>query len=71
MVRDTLTCHASPAEAARTAAEAKVETLVVFPCVPPPHGPVEAMITRGLAEIFPGRIVIARDGMTFDLPPKL
>lgn len=70
MIRDTLTYHASPAEVARTAAEAKVETLVLFHCVPPPNGPLEAAFTRGLAEIFGGRIVIARDGMTFDFAPK-
>lgn len=71
MLGDTLTYHASPEEAARTAAEAKAKKLVLTHCVPPPNQPpAEQAFLRGLADIFPGEIVIARDGMKFDLPPK-
>ncbi|MBX9600443.1 MAG: MBL fold metallo-hydrolase [Bryobacteraceae bacterium] len=71
MIADTLTYHASPEEAARIAAEAKVKKLVLTHCVPPPNQPaVEQAFLRGLAGIFPGEIVIARDSMKFDLPPR-
>ncbi|MFN0120400.1 MAG: MBL fold metallo-hydrolase [Blastocatellia bacterium] len=71
MVRDILTYHASTADAAATAAAANVETLVLTHLVPVPATPmIEQAFTRGLAEIFKGKVVLAKDGLRFDLPPK-
>ena len=71
LVRDILTYHASPAEAAEIANEAKVETLVFTHMVPPLNPPVtEQMFLRGVADIFKGKVVLAKDGMRFDLPAK-
>lgn len=71
LVRDILTYHASPTEAAEIANEAKVETLVFTHMVPPLNPPVtEQMFLRGVADIFKGKVVLAKDGMRFDLPAK-
>jgi len=71
MLRDTLTYHASPADAARSAAEAKVAHLILFHCVPPLTTPqMEEAQMRGLAAIYPGKITVAHDGETIDLPPR-
>lgn len=69
--RDILTYHASPADAAEVAATAKVETLVFTHMVPPINPPVtEQMFLRGVADIFKGNVVIAKDGLRFDLPAR-
>ena len=71
LIRDILTYHASPAEAAEIANEAKVETLVFTHMVPPLNPPVtEQMFLRGVADIFKGKVVLAKDGMRFDLSAK-
>ncbi len=71
LVRDILTYHASPTEAAEIANEAKVETLVFTHMVPPLNPPVtEQMFLRGVADIFKGKVVLAKDGMRFDLTAK-
>jgi ribonuclease Z len=71
LARDITTYHASPADAAETAAAAKADTLVFTHLVPPPATPmIEQAFTRGLAEIFKGKVVIGKDGMRFDLAPK-
>ncbi|MDX2045072.1 MAG: MBL fold metallo-hydrolase [Acidobacteriota bacterium] len=71
LVRDILTYHASPTEAAEIANEAKVETLVFTHMVPPLNPPVtEQMFLRGIADIFKGKVVLAKDGLRFDLPAK-
>ena len=50
---------------------AKVETLVFTHMVPPINPPVmEQMFLRGVAEIYKGKVVIAKDGMRFDLPAR-
>ncbi len=71
LVRDILTYHASPTEAAEIAAEARVETLVFTHMVPPLNPPVtEQMFLRGVADIFKGKVVLAKDGLRFDLPAR-
>ena len=71
LTRDILSYHASPTEAAEIAATAKVETLVFTHMVPPINPPVmEQMFLRGVAEIYKGKVVIAKDGMRFDLPAR-
>ncbi len=71
LVRDILTYHASPIEAAEIANEAKVESLVFTHMVPPLNPPVtEQMFLRGVAETFKGKVIIAKDGMRFDLPAR-
>lgn len=71
LARDILTYHASPTEAAEIASQAKVETLVFTHMVPPLNLPVtEQMFLRGVADIFKGKVVIAKDGMRFDLPAR-
>lgn len=69
--RDIITYHTSPTEAAEVAAAAKVETLVFTHIVPPPNNPqVEQALTRGVSDIFKGKVVVGNDGMRFDLPPR-
>ncbi|HMX28223.1 MAG TPA: MBL fold metallo-hydrolase [Blastocatellia bacterium] len=71
LVRDILTYHASPTEAAEIAAEAKVETLVFTHMVPPLNPPVtEQMFLRGVADVFKGKVLLAKDGLRFDLPTR-
>jgi ribonuclease Z len=69
--RDIMTYHASPLEVAAIAASAKVETLVFTHMVPPPNSPqIEQAFTRGVSEIFKGKVVLGTDGMRFDLPAR-
>ena len=71
MSRDIMTYHASPPEVAAIAASAKVETLVFTHMVPPPNSPqIEQAFLRGVSDIFKGKVVLATDGMRFDLPPR-
>lgn len=71
LARDITTYHASPLEVASIAASAKVETLVFTHMVPPPGTPqIELAFTRGVGDVFKGKIVIGTDGMRFDLPPR-
>ena len=71
MARDIITYHTSPLEAAEIAAAAKAETLVFTHIVPPPANPqVEQALTRGVADVYKGKVVVGNDGMRFDLPPK-
>lgn len=70
MLRDILTYHSSPADAAAVAAEAGAATLVLTHIVPPISPPVsEQMFLRGIEDVFKGKTVLARDGQRFDLPP--
>ena len=71
MSRDIVTYHASPLEVAAIAASAKVETLVFTHMVPPPNSPqIEQAFTRGVSDIFKGKVVLGTDGMRFDLSPR-
>ena len=71
MSRDIITYHASPVEAAEVAAAAKAETLVFTHIVPPPNSPqIEQALTRGVSDVFKGKVVVGNDGMHFALPPR-
>ena len=71
MSRDIITYHASPVEAAEVAAAAKAETLVFTHIVPPPNSPqIEQALTRGVSDVFKGKVVVGNDGMRFALPPR-
>ncbi len=71
LTRDIIDYHTSPVEAAEVAAAAKVETLVFTHMVPPINPPVtEQMFLRGVADVFKGKVVIAKDGLRFDLPAR-
>ncbi len=71
LTRDIMDYHTSPVEAAEVAAAAKVETLVFTHMVPPINPPVtEQMFLRGVADVFKGKVVIAKDGLRFDLPAR-
>lgn len=70
MLRDILTYHASTIEAAKAAADAKVDTLVLTHLVPPPANVGgERPFLAGVPEIFSGKVVVAKDGLRFDLDP--
>jgi ribonuclease Z len=69
--RDITTYHASPLEAAETAAAAKVETLVFTHMVPPPlNQMIESAFLRGVSNVFSGKVVIGKDGLRFDLTAR-
>jgi len=69
--RDIVTYHTGSLEAAQIAAAAKVETLVFTHLVPAPNTPqIEQAFTRGVSDIFKGKLVLATEGMRFDLPPR-
>ncbi|HEX4950563.1 MAG TPA: MBL fold metallo-hydrolase [Blastocatellia bacterium] len=71
LARDIITYHASPTEVAEVAAAAKVETLVFSHLVPPPLNPIaEQAFTRGVSDIFKGKVVLGKDGLRFDFTPK-
>ena len=70
LASDIITYHTSPTEAAEIAAAAKVETLVFTHLVPVPNAQTEPAFTRGVSEIFKGKVVLGTDGMRFDLPMK-
>ena len=71
MARDIVTYHATPVEAAQTAAAAKVATLVLTHVVPALRNDAqEKQFVEGTAEVFSGKIIVARDGMRFDFPAK-
>jgi ribonuclease Z len=71
MARDTLTYHASPAEAAEVARDAGAKTLVLTHLVPGPRNfLMRRMFLSGSDGIFSGEIVLGEDGQRFTLPPK-
>ena len=71
MARDIVTYHASPLEAAQIAAAAKADTLVLTHIVPVLRNELmEKQFLAGVAEAFGGKVVLAKDGMRFDLPAK-
>lgn len=71
LARDITTYHASPREVAEIAAAAKVDTLVLTHMVPPPNNStIEQSFLHGVGEIFSGKVVIAKDGLRFDLTPR-
>jgi ribonuclease Z len=71
MLRDVLTYHASTLDAARAASEASVGELVLTHLVPPPANVGgDAPFLQGVADIFHGKVEVAKDGMRFDLEAR-
>lgn len=70
ITRDILDYHASPEDAARTAARARVRQLVLTHIVPPlPSRLFHAAFLGDAASVFSGRMTLGEDGMLFSLPP--
>jgi ribonuclease Z len=66
---DILDYHASPVEAAESAAEAKAGALIVYHVVPPlPLAPLEGIFEEGMSDAYSGPIEIAVDGTFVSLP---
>lgn len=66
---DILDYHASPVEAAESAAEAEARALVVYHVVPPlPLSALERIYTEGMDDAYDGPIEIAVDGTFVSLP---
>jgi ribonuclease Z len=71
LLRDISNYHASPREAGEVAAAAKVDTLILTHMVPPPNNStIEQSFLRGVGEVFSGKVVIAKDGLRFDLTSR-
>ncbi len=69
ITRDILDYHASPIEAAQIAAEAGVDSLVLYHIVPPLLVPgAEAAFVRGVRQVYDGKVTVARDGTVVSLP---
>lgn len=61
--------HTSPVEAAQVANEAGVGTLLLYHLTPPPpNRAAEWAFLRGVAEVRPDGVELARDGMLIELP---
>jgi ribonuclease Z len=66
---DIPTYHTSPEDAAKIANEAGVGLLVLYHLTPPPNNPiVEQIFVRGVSDIRPDGVVVARDGLLVTLP---
>lgn len=69
IIKDTLTYHTSPEQAAEVAVEANVDMLVFTHFAPvPANALLERIFMRGVAEIRPEGAVLADDGMHIHLP---
>lgn len=66
---DILDYHASPVDAARSAAEAGVERLVIYHIVPPlPSRALHPYFLKGTGAVYDGRIDVGEDGTLYSLP---
>jgi ribonuclease Z len=69
IMTDIQNYHASPEDAARSAKEAGVNTLVLYHLVPPlPSKLIEPMFLGKSASIFDGQLQVSHDGMIVSLP---
>jgi ribonuclease Z len=74
--RDVQDYHATPVEAAQTAARAGVNTLIFTHIIPPLGNRLarflvtERLFLRGVKEAFSGQVLIADDGTRIDLIEK-
>ncbi|MEQ1498008.1 MAG: MBL fold metallo-hydrolase [Novosphingobium sp.] len=69
IMQDIQNYHASPEDAARTAREAGVSTLVLYHLVPPlPSKLIEPMFLGKAPSIFGGKLMVGKDGMIVSLP---
>ncbi len=70
ITRDILSYHASPEEAAQSAAAAGVDQLVLTHLIPPlPSRLFYPAFLGDAAKFYDGPIVVGEDGMLFTLPP--
>jgi ribonuclease Z len=61
--------HTSPVDAANIANEAGVGLLVLYHLTPPPtNAIVERIFMRGVSDVRPSAVVVARDGLVVTLP---
>ncbi len=66
---DILDYHASPKEAAESAAAAGADMLGFYHIVPPLLlGPMEDLFLEGVADAYDGPVIISEDGMFYHLP---
>jgi ribonuclease Z len=71
LAKDATEYHTTPVEVAEIGREAGVGTIVLTHLVPaPPNWLLERRFKQGMSDVFPGEIVLGRDGMRFTLPPK-
>ena len=71
LMRDTLSYHTSPVEAAQSANEAEARLLIYTHIVPPLFGSIaERIFLRGVSDIRPEGVMIGEDGLYIYLPPK-
>lgn len=71
ILRDVLSYHTTPVEAARLANEAGVTLLVLQHVVPPVRGAFQRrLFLRGVAGVRPGGTVLAEDGLVLELPAR-
>ena len=64
-----ISTHTSTTDLAELAADAEVRTLVLTHLIPPIPASsfVEGVFTQGMADIFDGELIVARDGQRIDL----
>ena len=69
LLDDLLEYHTPTLDLAEIARDAKVKKLVLTHLIPsiPPAEAAERNFIRGMAEIYSGEIVVARDGMIISL----
>jgi ribonuclease Z len=71
MARDITTYHATPIEVAELAAAAHVDVLVFTHMIPPLlNAAQETAFLKGVAGVFKGKVILGKDGLRLDLPPK-
>ncbi len=69
VLNDIPSYHTSPVEAAESANEAGVKTLLLYHLTPPPPNAIaKSVFLRGVAAVRPQGVVMARDGMVIELP---
>ena len=69
LLRDTLSYHTSPIEAAETATEVGADHLLLYHIAPAlPVAPLEALFVKGMDEHFAGEITLGEDGTLISLP---
>lgn len=68
---DILDYHASPVEAAKTAAEAGAENLVIYHAVPPlPADALKGLFMKGVDKAYDGKAMVSEDGTIVRLPAQ-
>ena len=71
LAHDILGYHTTPVEAAEVARDAGVGELVLTHLVPgPANFLARRAFLRGVGDVYPGKVVLAEDGMRFALSPK-